>query len=85
MNEKENLRAKLDALDSKIEQARSRMRLSGLFHKDHDATADELQERYKLLAEQVDAAVDGLEAQGVHTNSFEKSVLSWLNSINLDR
>ena len=84
MDEKESLRARLDAIDTRIEQARSRLTLNGLFHKDHQATTDQLERRYKLLAEQIEAETGSLEAHGVHVNSFEKSVLSWFNSIKLD-
>jgi hypothetical protein len=42
-------RETLDRLHEKIEAARHRLELKGLFTKGHRATRDDLLERYKLL------------------------------------
>ncbi|MEP6866930.1 MAG: hypothetical protein ABJA20_00285 [Novosphingobium sp.] len=84
MDDTEDLRARLNSIELRIEKTRDQLKLKGLFHKDREATADELRQRYDLLAKQLDNEVGELEAHGVHINSLEKSVLGWVNSLNLD-
>jgi len=85
MDETETLKAKLDEIDEKIRKARDHLKLRQIFHKDHEATADELARRYKMLRENLDSEVLSLEAQGEHINSLQKTVLDWLNKIGFDR
>ena len=50
MDETETFKAKLDEIDEKIQKARDDLKLRGIFHKDHEATADELARRYRVCA-----------------------------------
>jgi DNA repair exonuclease SbcCD ATPase subunit len=85
MDEAETLKTKLDDLDRRIREARDHLKLREVFHKDHEATADELARRYKMLRDNLNSEVSSLEAQGKHVNSFQKTVLDWLNKIGFDR
>lgn len=84
MDEMERLNAKLDSVGSRIEEIRKKLKLKELFHKNHEATADELTQRYKLLAEELKNEVDSLETKGSHVENLEKTVLTWMNSLNFD-
>lgn len=84
MDEMDNLKSKLDSVGSRIEEIRKKLQLKELFHKNHEATADELTQRYKLLAQELKNEVDSLEATGNHVENLEKTVLTWMNSLNFD-
>ena len=85
MDENEAFKAKLDELERKIRDARSRLMLAGTFDKDHQATVDEIQQRLQLLREMLDSEVASLEAKSGQLNNFQKAVLIWLNRVGLDR
>ena len=85
MDEFAPLKARLDAIDEKIRKARERLKLNGLFHKDHKATTDELSQRYQILSAQLDSEVAALEAHGKDVDSLEKTVLIWVNGLGFDR
>ncbi len=85
MDEAVNLKARLDAIEARIQQASEKLKLRGLFHKDHQATAEELLKRYRLLTDQLNGEVASLEAHGHHVDSLEKTVLNWVNGFGFDR
>jgi len=84
MSDIEDLKAKLDGVGTRIEAVRKELKLKELFHKDHQATADELAQRYKILADELKNEVDTLETKGSHVDGLEKAVLTWMNSLNFD-
>ena len=84
MDEMEDLKGRLNALESKIDDVRTRLKLKEIFYKDHQVTAEELEQRYRLLADQLGNQVDNLESHGAHVDNFEKTVLGWVNSFNLE-
>ena len=79
------LRARLDAIDEQISAARARLNMKGLFHKNHEATTDELSQRYQMLSAKLDSEVASLAADGKDVDSFEKTALIWLNGLGFDR
>ena len=85
MTKTTDLRGRLDAIGAKISQAEDRLKLKGLFHKDHEATADELSKRYQILCRELDGEVANLESHGEHVGSLEKTVLNWENHLNFDQ
>ncbi len=83
MADLEALKARMDALDRGISAARERLALHSTLHMDHAATLDELTERYKHLQQQLNQETASLENEGVHVDSFEKTVLEWINGLTL--
>ena len=76
---------RLTALEQRIAGARDRLdRADPTLHKHHAATLDELTERYLHLQQQLHSETTDLEAQGVHVDSFEKTVLNWINGLTLN-
>lgn len=85
MTESPELRARLNQIGRQIKDAEDHLKLRGMLHKDHKASADELTQRYQALSRELDDEVTKLEAHGAHIGSLEKTVLTWVNSLNFDR
>ncbi len=83
MAEMDSLQARMSSLERRIAEARERLTLHSTLHQDHAATLDELTERYLHLQQQLQSEAVGLEAQGMHVDSFEKTVLTWINGLTL--
>ena len=77
------LRARLNRLEARIDAARARLALHSVLHLNHAATLDELTERYLHLQQRLNQEATGLETEGMHIDSFEKTVLEWINGLTL--
>ncbi len=77
------LKARMNSLENRIGAARERLALHSALHIDHAATLDELTERYVHLQQQLNKETASLESEGVHVDSFEKTVLEWINGLTL--
>ena len=75
------LRERMDKLERRISAARERLALHSTLHMDHAATLDELSERYQHLQQQLNSESTSLEHEGMHIDSFEKTVLEWVNGL----
>jgi DNA repair ATPase RecN len=80
-----SMKERLDSLESRISAARERLRLNDALHKDHAATIEELTRHYQHLQQQLDVEAADLASQGVHVDSFEKTVLNWINGLTFNR
>lgn len=78
-----SLDGRLNNLENRIAGARGRLCRHDTAHRDHAATLDEMTERYLHLRQQLHSESVNLEAQGVHVDSFEKTVLTWINGLTL--
>lgn len=76
------LRARLASITTRIDEIRHRMELKGIFSRDHEATMAELQERQKILDEQLSDEFADIEAHGHHVSTLEQIVLNWGNKLN---
>ncbi len=85
MAELDALHERMNTLEHRIQGARERLALHSALHVDHAATLDELTERYTELQRQLTQQTATLESQGVHVDSFEKTVLEWVNGLTLPR
>jgi chromosome segregation ATPase len=83
MVELDALRERMDHLEKRIAFARERLALHSALHVDHAATLDELTERYEHLQRQLNKQTASLESEGTHVDSFEKTVLEWINGLTL--
>ena len=81
-DDRHELQIKLDDIDARIKEIRHRIELRGILDHDHKATADELQERHNIIAQQLREEVADLKAQGKHVNALELLVLNWANRVN---
>jgi len=81
MAEMDALHARMDRLEGRIAAARDRLALHSILHMDHAATLDELTERYRRLQQQLSRETASLESEGMHVDSFEKTVLEWINGL----
>ncbi|HEX3161667.1 MAG TPA: hypothetical protein VHQ92_03735 [Pseudolabrys sp.] len=76
-----SLNDRLNNLEKRIAAARDRLYLHETPHSDHATALDELTERYFYLQQELNSETANLEAEGVHVDSFEKTVLDWINSL----
>ncbi len=83
MAELDALRARMNTLDQRITAAREQLALHATLHVDHAATLEELSERYQHLQRQLNKQTATLETEGMHVDSFEKTVLEWVNGLTL--
>ncbi len=83
MTDFSSLDGRLNTLEKRIAGARGRLCQHDTAHRDHAATLDELTERYLHLQQELRGESVDLEAQGVHVDSFEKTVLTWINGLTL--
>lgn len=79
-----SLNDRLNNLETRIAGARARLNQHSAAHQDHASTLDELTERYLHLQRELRGEAADLESQGVHVDSFEKTVLIWINGLTLD-
>jgi len=79
-----SLNDRLNNLEKRIAAARDRLCLHKTPHSDHATALDELTERYLYLQQELQSETVNLEAQGVHVDSFEKTVLNWINGLTLN-
>lgn len=79
-----DLKTRLAALDAHIDRAEARLKLKDLFSADHQATAAELKQRYRLLSERLQGEINEAEAHGHHVSDLEVSVRQWLDSLEID-
>jgi|GEM_PF-1384608 len=84
MTDKELNGQRLEALHDKIVSMQERLKLKGIFHKDHKATASELLARYQLLQKELEEELVDIESHGRKVSWLEKSVLDWMNRVNFD-
>ena len=80
----DDLRKRMSGLESRISAARERLIVNGTVHEDHSATLDELTKHYEHLQQQLHNETVDLEAHGVHVDSFEKTLLNWINGLTLN-
>jgi chromosome segregation ATPase len=80
----DELKARLNDLGNRIEKNKKELQLHGIFGKEHQLTQEELDARYKKLKMQLDQEVETLETANHHVNEFEKTILNWVNSLDLD-
>ena len=85
MAELDVLHQRMNTLEQRITEARERLALHSALHVNHAATLDELTERYEHLQRQLSRQTATLETEGVHVDSFEKTVLEWVNGLTLPR
>ena len=78
-----SLNDRLAALEARIRSARERLHLHNTPLEDHAATLDELTERYLYLQQELQSETVDLKEHGVHIDSFEKTVLGWVNGLTL--
>lgn len=78
-----SLNDRLNRLESRIAAARHRLKLHDTAHRDHAEALEELTERYLHLQQELHSESANLEAQGVSVDSFEKTVLTWINRLTL--
>lgn len=83
MAEPDALRARMTTLEQRLSAAREKLALHSTLHVDHAATLDELTQRYQHLQQQLNQQSASLEAEGVHVDSFEKTVLEWVDGLTL--
>jgi hypothetical protein len=83
MAELDALKDRMNKLEYRIATARDRLALHSTLHLDHAATLDELTERYLHLQQQLNQQTASLEIEGMHVDSFEKTVLEWINGLTL--
>ena len=79
-----DLKTRLSALEAHIDKAEARLKRKHLFSADHQATAAELKQRYKLLSERLQTEIKDAEARGYHVGDLEFSVRQWLDSLEID-
>ncbi len=79
------LHTRLTNLESRIAAARDRLQQHDTARQDYTGTLDQLTERYLHLQQELHSETVSLEAQGVHVDSFEKTVLTWINGLTLHR
>jgi len=80
----DELKTRLNDLGKKIEKKKKELQQHGIFSKKHQLTQGELDDRYKKLKMQLDQEVESLETSNHHVNEFEKAILNWVNSLDLD-
>lgn len=83
MAELDALHERMNTLEDRIQGARERLALHSALHVDHATTLDQLTERYQTLQQQLKDQSATLETEGVHVDSFEKTVLEWVNGLTL--
>lgn len=83
MAELDALRARMTDLERRITAARERLAQHSILHLDHAATLDELTERYRQLQRRLDTETAKLASEGMPVDSFEKTVLEWINGLTL--
>jgi hypothetical protein len=77
-----DLHSKLEALGAKIDATLERFRQeSALFKSEQHLTGTQLEERYRMLKARLDGEVGQVEAHGRHVSDLEKSVRSWIDSL----
>jgi predicted nucleic acid-binding Zn-ribbon protein len=81
MAEMDALRERMNKLERGIAAARERITHHSSSHMDHAATLDELTDRYLHLQQQLNQETASLESEGMHVDSFEKTVLDWINRL----
>jgi len=85
MSSKKELEKRLSVLEEKLLLAQKHMDLKKVLYEDsHNITKRELDERYKLLNDQLAAQVESEEQLGHHIGELERSVLSWIRSLDFD-
>ncbi|MCC1482561.1 3-ketoacyl-ACP reductase [Roseibaca sp. Y0-43] len=77
----DELHAKLEAIGSKIEQARQKLDFKQGLNDGHNLSSGELQARYEYLQGVLQKEVADLETQGKQVSALEQDVFDWLNSI----
>jgi chromosome segregation ATPase len=80
----DELKARLNDLGKRIEKNKKELQLHGIFSKEHQLTQEELDARYKKLKMQLNQEVETLETSNHDVNEFEKAILNWVNSLDLD-
>lgn len=81
MAELDALHERMNSLEHRIADARERLAQHSALHVDHAATLDELTQRYERLQHQLNQQTASLETEGVYVDSFEKTVLEWVNGL----
>jgi hypothetical protein len=79
-----SLNDRLNNLEKRIAAARDRLYLHETPHSDHATALDELTERYLYLQQELHGETANMETQGVHVDSFAKTVLNWINCLTLN-
>ncbi|MEO1138962.1 MAG: 3-ketoacyl-ACP reductase [Pseudomonadota bacterium] len=78
------LKTKLSELEARIDKAEARLRSKDLFSANHQVTAAELRQRYRVLSERLQGEINDAEAHGHHVGNLELSVRQWLDSLEID-
>lgn len=81
MDDQDQLHARLDALNSRIEAERAHLKEVGEWSDGHHLTSGELLARYRYLKGKVDADIRDMEAHGRHVSGLEASVIAWTKGI----
>ncbi len=80
---KQELHARLDALNAKITDARSELDFKHSLNDGHNLTSGELLARYLYLKEALDGDVAAAEAHGHRVGALEQDTMTWIEGIDL--
>lgn len=79
-----DLKSRMKELDQNIQHVKARLKHKGLLSADHQATSEELRERFKALSQKVQAEIANEEADGHHVSALEASVRQWVDSLEIE-
>ena len=84
MPTKQELHARLDALNAKLTDARSELDFKHSLNDGHHLTSGELVARYLYLKEALDNDIAAAEAHGHRVGALEQDAMTWIESIDLN-
>jgi hypothetical protein len=80
---KDDLHARLDALNKKITDAQRALFNQSAWSDGHKLSSGEFKARYSFLKSELDGEIEDLQAHGHHVSALEASVREWFDSLNL--
>ncbi|RMF37492.1 MAG: 3-ketoacyl-ACP reductase [Alphaproteobacteria bacterium] len=80
----DELHRRLEEIGNKIRAAKALAEEKAAWTKTNELTAEELMRRHAYLEKQLESEVADLEAEGLHVTELEKSVLAWIDGIELE-
>lgn len=79
-----DLHSRLDLLSQELQNAETKLKRKGMLSVDHEVTAAELRARHKALSQKLQAEVTQTEARGHHVSDLERSLRTWLDSLEIE-
>lgn len=84
MTSKNELHDRLQKLENRLSETKSKLDFKQALHDGHRLTNGELLARYRYLMGELDGEIADLSAHGHRVTALEQDALNWINSIDLD-